>query len=85
VLGVSLDQSKEAWLNAVKMDHLTWTHVSDLRGWQNEVSSMFHITSIPANILIDPDGIIIAKNIRGPQLETTLKSLLEKNQGSDKR
>lgn len=77
VLGVSLDQAKPAWLNAIKMDGLTWTHVSDLKGWQNEVAGMFHITSIPQNILIDPQGKIIAKNLRGEALNNKLASLLQ--------
>lgn len=76
VLGVSLDQSKESWESAIKMDNLTWTHVSDLKGWQNEVSNMFHIFQIPQNILIDPNGIIIAKNIRGEELGKTLERLI---------
>lgn len=76
VLGVSLDESKASWLNAINADNLTWTHVSDLKGWQNEVSKMFNITSIPSNILIDPNGIIIARNVRGPELGKTLEGIL---------
>lgn len=75
VLGVSLDQAKPAWLSAIKMDGLTWTHVSDLKGWGNEVASLFHITQIPQNLLIDPQGKIIAKNLRGEALEKRLKEL----------
>lgn len=78
ILGVSLDQSKPAWEKAIKDDHLTWTHVSDLKGWQNAVSTRFNIFSIPANILIDPDGVIIAKNVRGEDLGNTLEKLLDK-------
>ena len=72
VLGVSLDQAKPAWLNAIKMDGLTWTHVSDLKGWGNEVAALFHVTSIPQNLLIDPQGKIIAKNLRGEALDKKL-------------
>ncbi|MDE3183472.1 MAG: AhpC/TSA family protein [Bacteroidota bacterium] len=75
VLGVSLDQAKPAWLNAIKMDGLTWTHISDLQGWNNEVAAKFKITSIPQNILIDPNGIIIAKNLRGDALNKKLEQL----------
>ena len=75
VLGVSLDQAKPAWLNAIKMDGLTWTHISDLQGWNNEVAAKFKITSIPQNILIDPKGIIIAKNLRGDALNKKLEEL----------
>lgn len=75
VLGVSLDQAKEAWLNAIKIDGLTWTHISDLKGWNNEVAAQFKITSIPQNILIDPKGVIIAKNLRGDDLNKKLEQL----------
>lgn len=78
ILGVSLDQSKPAWEKAIKDDKLTWTHVSDLKGWQNSVSTRFNIFSIPANILIDPNGIIVAKNVRGEDLGHTLENLLDK-------
>jgi len=76
ILGVSLDQSKSAWEKAIKDDKLTWTQVSDLKGWQNEVSTKFSIFSIPSNLLIDPNGIIIAKNVRGEDLGNTLEKLL---------
>lgn len=76
ILGVSLDQAKPAWLNAIKMDGLTWTQVSDLKGWGNEVAGLFHVTSIPQNLLIGPDGKIVAKNLRGEALEQKLNELL---------
>lgn len=75
ILGVSLDQNKTAWLKAVEKDNLTWTHVSDLKGWSNEVAQAFGINSIPQNILIDKQGIIIAKNLRGNALEEKLKEI----------
>lgn len=78
VFGVSLDSNKDAWLNAIKKDNLTWTHVSDLKGWENAVSKMFYISSIPQNLLIDPDGIIIAKNLRGGALGAMLQGLFDK-------
>ncbi|MEO8962521.1 MAG: TlpA disulfide reductase family protein [Ginsengibacter sp.] len=77
VLGVSLDQAKPAWLQAIKMDGLAWTQVSDLKGWGNEVAALFHITSIPQNILIDPQGKIIAKNLRGEALNSKLETLFK--------
>lgn len=77
ILSVSLDQAKPAWLDAIKMDGLTWSHVSDLKGWNNEVAGLFQITSIPQNLLIDPDGKIIAKNLRGPLLDSKLTALLK--------
>ncbi|MEO6682469.1 MAG: TlpA disulfide reductase family protein [Ginsengibacter sp.] len=78
VLGVSLDQSKPAWLNAIKMDSLDWTQLSDLKGWKNEVSTKFRITSIPQNFLLDPNGKIIAKNLRGEALGRKLEEILGK-------
>lgn len=77
VFGVSLDKSKPAWIEAINMDNLTWPHVSDLKGWANEVAAQFKITSIPQNFLVGPDGKIIAKNLRGPALERKLEQLLK--------
>ncbi len=81
VLGVSLDggttrTTKEAWLKAVEADQLTWTHVSDLKGWSNEVAKMYGIQSIPANFLIDPNGKIVAKGLREQALQDKLQELL---------
>lgn len=77
VLGVSLDQSKESWLQAIKADGLTWTHVSDLQYWSNAVAQLYRISSIPANMLIDPEGKIIARDLREEALHATLKELLK--------
>lgn len=77
VLGISLDQAKPAWLNAIQMDGLIWSHVSDLKGWGNEVAALFHVQSIPQNLLIDPNGKIIAKNLRGEVLDNKLEQLLK--------
>jgi peroxiredoxin len=79
VLGVSLDRpgKKEAWLQAIEKDGLPWTHVSDLKFWNNEVSKMYGIRAIPANFLIDPTGKIIAKNVRGEELQTKLAAVLK--------
>ncbi|MFW0714931.1 redoxin domain-containing protein [Pedobacter sp. N23S346] len=78
VLGVSLDRpgKKDAWLKAIADDKLTWTHVSDLKFWDNEVAKMYGIQSIPANFLIDPTGKIIAKGLREEALQTKLQELL---------
>lgn len=78
VLGVSLDQpgKKEAWLKAIEKDGLTWTNVSDLNFWNNAAAKMYGIQSIPANYLIDPTGKIIAKNVRGEELQTKLAEIL---------
>ncbi|TCJ13766.1 AhpC/TSA family protein [Flaviaesturariibacter flavus] len=76
VLGVSLDQQKEAWMKAIKADNLTWTHVSDLQQWSNAVAQLYHVTGIPQNFLIDPNGKIVGKNLRGAELEAKLCELL---------
>jgi peroxiredoxin len=76
VLGVSLDRSKDAWVKAIADDNLTWTHVSDLKFWSNVVAVKYKVESIPQNFLLDPNGKIIAKNLRGEQLLETLKGLL---------
>ena len=77
VLGVSLDKSKEPWIQAINQDQLTWTHVCDLRGWSNSADQKFGITSIPQNFLIDPAGIVIGKNLRGEALEAKLASIFK--------
>lgn len=79
VLGVSLDRDKAAWLEAIKEDKLAWTQVSDLQFWNNAVARLYGIEGIPANLLIDPTGKIIAKNLRGEALHATLKKLLGSN------
>ncbi|MBW0162511.1 MAG: redoxin domain-containing protein [Sediminibacterium sp. Gen4] len=77
VLGVSLDQDKNNWLQAIKVDKLDWTHVSDLKYWDNEVAKMYNIQGIPANMLIDPTGKIIARDLRAQALQDKLKELLK--------
>ncbi len=76
VLGVSLDKTRDPWLKAIKDDNLTWMHVSDLKYWYNEVAVKYHIQSIPQNFLIDPDGKIVGRNLRGAELESRLCELL---------
>lgn len=78
MLGVSLDgeKNKDAWLKAIEKDQLTWTQVSDLKGWENEVARLYLVRSIPQNFLLDPQGKIIAKNLRGEALEAKLKEIL---------
>jgi peroxiredoxin len=77
VFGVSLDRNKEDWLNAIKEDNLTWTHVSDLKFWQSEAAKIYSITGIPFSILLDPNGVIIAKNLRGEALEAKLAEVIK--------
>ncbi|MEO6456602.1 MAG: TlpA disulfide reductase family protein [Ginsengibacter sp.] len=76
VLGISLDQAKPAWMNAIQMDNLTWSHVSDLKGWGNVVAAQFQVKGIPQNLLIDPQGRIIGKNLRGDVLDKKLEIVL---------
>ncbi len=78
VLGVSLDQpnAKEKWLKAIADDHLEWNHVSDLNYWKNAVAVQYGINAIPQNFLVAPDGKIVAKNIRGEELQKTLDQII---------
>lgn len=78
ILGVSLDNpgGREAWTNAIKKDGLTWTQVSDLQGWKNAVAVQYGILSIPQNLLLDPNGVIIAKNLKGEELINVLEETL---------
>ncbi len=77
ILGVSLDRNKEQWLQAIQDDSLVWTHVSDLKYWENEASQLYAVSSIPANFLLDPQGVIIAKDLRGEDLHAKLDELLK--------
>jgi peroxiredoxin len=77
VLGVSLDKTKDAWLKAIKDDHLTWTHISDLKFWESAAVPLYGFDGIPYNVLVDPNGIIVATELRGPALEAKLAELLK--------
>lgn len=76
ILGVSLDNNRAAWINAIKKDQLPWKNVSDLNGFKNTVAKSYAITELPTNYLLDPQGKIIAKNIKGECLTEKLKFLL---------
>lgn len=76
IYGVSLDKNKEAWVNAIKQDGLAWTNVSDLGGWNSAGAATYGVRSIPANFLIDENGIIIAKGLRGANLHAELQKLV---------
>ena len=76
IYGVSLDRKKEDWVQAIKQDGLTWTHVSDLKFWQSEAAALYNVKSIPFSLLIDKEGRIIAKNLRGQALHTKLAEVL---------
>jgi peroxiredoxin len=76
ILGVSFDQDRAKWIKATKDDNLTWNHVSDLQGWGNAAGKLYGINSIPANVLLDMNQKIIAKNLRGEELQKKLAELL---------
>ncbi|MEI6455662.1 MAG: TlpA disulfide reductase family protein [bacterium] len=76
ILGVSFDTSRDKWIQAVKDDNLTWMQVSDLKGWGNAAGKLYGVMSIPANVLLDPDRKIIARNIKGEELMNKLEELL---------
>lgn len=76
ILGISLDNNKSKWLKAIADDGLTWTHVSDLKYWDSEIPALYGVRGIPANVLLDPDGVIIAKNITGEALHAKLQEVL---------
>lgn len=77
VLGVSLDQDKKAWLKAIKDDGLIWKQISDLKFWNSEAATLYHIEAIPFNVLIDPQGKIIATELRGNDLHNKLAEVLK--------
>lgn len=77
VYSVSLDQSKDKWVEAIKADGLAWpSHVSDLQGWNSGAAQMYGVNSIPTNWLIDENGIIVGQGLRGSNLEDALKKLI---------
>ena len=76
ILGVSLDREKENWLEAIKVDQLNWTHVSDLAFWDSKAVQVYQFEGIPFNVLIDPSGTIIAENLRGAALPGKLQEVL---------
>lgn len=80
IIGISLDRPGAIfdWLNAIKADHLAWTQLSDLKFWNNAVAQLYFVQSIPKNFLIDPNGKIIAQDLRGDDLEAELKQVLGK-------
>lgn len=76
IYGVSLDKSKDAWVNAIQQDGLNWVNVSDLGGWNSAGAATYGVNSIPGNFLLDANGVIVAKNLRGANLHAELQKLL---------
>ncbi len=77
IMGVSIDSQKAPWLKAIREDGLKWLHASDLKGGKGEVARMYDIRAVPQNFLVDPNGVIIAKNLRSQQLEEKLNDILK--------
>lgn len=76
IVGISLDESQLSWEKSIKAMNMTWPQMSDLGGWNSEAAQLYKVTSIPATFLVDQDGKVIAKNLRGEQLLQQLESLL---------
>jgi len=79
ILGVSLDRpgEKDRWIQAVKEDNLTWTQISDLSYWNSAAVSLYKLSSIPFNVLVDPNGLVVGENLRGDELEEKLDEVLK--------
>ncbi len=78
IFSVSLDQNKDAWMKAIEADGLIWkNHVCDFLGWNNEVAQKYGVNGIPTNFLINGDGIIIGKSLRGEDLQKALEAYLK--------
>ncbi|MGM0625589.1 MAG: peroxiredoxin family protein [Bacteroidota bacterium] len=79
VYGVSLDKSRDTWLQAIEKDELSWPQVSDLKYWQSPYVRLYGVRGIPANFLVDENGVILAKNLRGEKLSKTLEKFVVKD------
>ena len=80
ILGISLDVEKKDWQQAIKADKLTWAHGSDLKRFEGPTETLYHIEAIPSNFIIDPQGVIVAKNITGSALEEFLNKTFSKSE-----
>lgn len=77
ILSVSLDEDKDAWLKAIEDDKLTWNHVSDLKGWQNAAAQLYCVNGIPHLVVLDENNVIVAKDLRGEELQNKVAELLK--------
>ena len=77
VIGISLDKDKAKWLKGIADDNLTWTHLSDLKYWDSEIPALYGVRAIPSNLLLDPEGVIIGKDLRGEALHEALKQAIK--------
>jgi thiol-disulfide isomerase/thioredoxin len=78
IVGISLDKKKENWIKGIQEDNLNWLQVSELTYWNSTIAKLYGVRAIPGNYLVDSKGIIVARNLRGEELQTTLKALLDK-------
>ncbi|WP_158447799.1 peroxiredoxin family protein [Aquimarina longa] len=78
IIGVSLDKNKESWIEAIKKDSLTWPNIIDLKGFEGDISLIYEVNGIPDNFLMDQNGIIIERRLRGDKLKNKLKEIFEK-------
>lgn len=79
ILSVSLDRNRASWLKAIEADNMTWHHISDLKYWQSDAAKTYQVSSIPATFLLNKDGSIIAKNLRGPALDRKLAEIFSES------
>ena len=77
IVGISLDSKADAWAKGVKDLNITWTQLSDLKGWQNSGAALYGVNSIPQTVLVDKDGTLNAKNLHGQELEDKIKEVLK--------
>ncbi|MBQ4012601.1 MAG: AhpC/TSA family protein [Bacteroidales bacterium] len=77
IVGVSFDRDKEPWVKAIKDWEMPWIHISDLKYWKNAASELYSVNAIPDNLLIDPEGTVVARGLRGKELQAKLASIYE--------
>ena len=77
IVGVSLDNNLESWKKAIKDLNITWAQMSDLKGWQCEGAALYGVRAIPATVLVDQEGTIVARNLRGDELKAKLAELMK--------
>ena len=77
IVGVSLDQDAAAWKESIKKLNMTWPQMSDLQGWNNAGAKLYGVNSIPATVLVDQEGTIVARNLRGDAIKSKLNELLK--------
>ena len=76
IIGISLDKKKSSWLQAIEDDGLTWDHVSHLKYWEDPIAKEYHVKQLPASLLLDKEGRIVATNLKTSELEIQLNNLI---------